>query len=67
MLHSLAGLKTQKSRTKCGFVKIGVLRLTTHVTDGSKRTNNKFRCWTILIATKILFKHMKMYVTVEPL
>ena len=34
MLDSLAGLKTQKSRTKCSFVKIGVLRLTTHQTDG---------------------------------
>ena len=30
MLHSLAGLKTQKSRTECRFVKTGVLRLTTH-------------------------------------
>ena len=30
MLHSLAVLKTQKSRTKCSFVKTGVQRLTTH-------------------------------------
>ena len=34
MLDSLAGLKTQKSRTKCSFVKIGVLRLTAQQTDG---------------------------------
>ena len=34
MLDSLTSLKTQKSRTKCSFVKIGVLRLTTHQTDG---------------------------------
>ena len=32
MLHSLAGFKTQKSKTKCSFVKTGVLRLTTHQT-----------------------------------
>ena len=30
MLHNLAILKTQKSRTECRFVKTGVLRLTTH-------------------------------------
>ena len=30
----LAGLKTQKPRTRSSFVKIGVLRLTTHQTDG---------------------------------
>ena len=30
MLHSPAILKRQKSRTKCSFVKTGVLRLTTH-------------------------------------
>ena len=37
MLHSLAGLKTQKSRTKCSFVKISVLRLTTHQNDGIEK------------------------------
>ena len=33
MLHSLAGLKTQKSRTKCSFVNTGVSRLTTMASD----------------------------------
>ena len=61
MLHSLAGLKTYKSRTKCSFVKTGVLRLTTHQI-GSKRTKDKFRCWRILIPAKI-----PLYVTAEPL
>ena len=30
----LAGLKTRNPRTKCSFVKIGVLKFTTHQTDG---------------------------------
>ena len=33
MLHSLAGFKTQKSRTNCSFVNTGVSRLTTVASD----------------------------------
>ena len=33
MLHSLAGLKTQESRTKCSFVNTGISRLTTVASD----------------------------------
>ena len=53
-------MKTQKSTSKCSFVKIVVLRLTTD-DIGSKRTNHKFGCFgevrqtNILIPSKILF------------
>ena len=53
-------MKTQKSTSKCSFVKIVVLRLTTD-NIGSKRTNHKFGCFgevrqtNILIPSKILF------------
>ena len=41
MLHNLAILKTQKSRTECRFVKTGVLRLTTHqIWDQNRPTVN---------------------------
>ena len=36
MLYSLVGFKTQKSKTKCSFVKIGVLRLTKHELIGNE-------------------------------
>ena len=58
MLHSFAGLKTQKSRIKCSFVNTGISRLTTVASDWWNRNgpiNAEFRCWTILIPTKILF------------
>ena len=45
MLHSLDGLKTQKSMKNCRSLKIGVLRLTAHQIIGLKPTNNKFRCF----------------------
>ena len=32
---------------------------------GSKRTNDKFKCWKIILSVKILF-FMKMYITVAP-
>ena len=45
MLHSLNGLKVQKSMKNCRFLKIDILRLTAHQMIGSKQTNNKFRCF----------------------
>ena len=55
MLHSLAGLKTQKSRTKGSFVEDRRSEAYYASDLGSKRTNDKFKCWKILIPAKILF------------
>ena len=42
MLHSLAGLKTQKSRTKCSFVEDRCFEAYYASDLGSKRTNDNF-------------------------